>query len=344
MTGLAEAGAAYTAPRWRMTERDLALLWHGQRFPVEALVTTRGEQLAVVFRGRAGGGAGPDYRDAVIALPDGRLLHGDVELHLRSSDCIAHGHHGDPNYARVVLHLVLQDDTPRPLGIGAGSMRTVAFERWLGGPAVELERWLSQPPLWQGPCQPAVERRGPAAVAAILRKTGVRRFEEHVQAFRRELQAGDPEVVLRTAIFDGLGYSQNRAPCRALAALVLPPGAAEATLFAAAGFLQGPPDVYARDLAYTAAGVEPVSLPWRLWGLRPENHPQRRLAGVARLVERFSRPGFLPSLSAALTADSTALLQELQVPAEGYWSEHLLLGRPGQGAALVGPVRAWRSR
>ena len=88
-----------------LSERELARLWRDQTFPPAALVTSEGEKLRVIYRGRSGGGPGPDFRDALIAAP-GVLLRGDVELHVLSSDFRRHGHHRDPAYAGVALHVV----------------------------------------------------------------------------------------------------------------------------------------------------------------------------------------------------------------------------------------------
>ena len=74
-----------------LSERDLSRLWEGQRFPREALRTREGVWLRVVYRGRPVRGPGPDFRDAIIAAPEG-LLQGDVELHVRSGDFRRHGH------------------------------------------------------------------------------------------------------------------------------------------------------------------------------------------------------------------------------------------------------------
>ncbi|MDZ4278881.1 MAG: DUF2851 family protein, partial [Dehalococcoidia bacterium] len=69
-----------------LSEATLATLWAGQRFPESALVTGESVQLRVLHPGRRGRGAGPDFRDALIALPSGAVLRGDVELHVRASD------------------------------------------------------------------------------------------------------------------------------------------------------------------------------------------------------------------------------------------------------------------
>src|SRR5438309_1763794 len=56
----------------------------------------------------------PDGRGTLLAFGGGQLVEGDVEFHLRASDWVGHGHHGDPHYRSVVLHVVLDDDAAPP--------------------------------------------------------------------------------------------------------------------------------------------------------------------------------------------------------------------------------------
>src|SRR5438132_10478747 len=90
------------------SERSMVRAW--QRGLGGPLRTTGGHALTVVYRGRCPGGAGPDVRGALLAFGGGQLVEGDVEFHLLASDWIGHGHHADPHFRSVVLHVVLDDD------------------------------------------------------------------------------------------------------------------------------------------------------------------------------------------------------------------------------------------
>ena len=98
------------------SEADLVHLWEGQRFPAALLLTRHGERLRVVYRGRRQQGPGPDFRDAIIAAP-ACLLSGDIEVHVQASNFRRHGHHLDPAYDNVILHLVFWDDESVRLAI-----------------------------------------------------------------------------------------------------------------------------------------------------------------------------------------------------------------------------------
>src|SRR5581483_12156653 len=102
------AGSA--GPRQPAPPRDegwLAGIWQRQAFDKRDLATTDGVHFQVVYPGRCTGEAGPDFREAILALPDGSLLRGDVEIHLHSQGWEQHGHGRDPAYDLVLLHVVL---------------------------------------------------------------------------------------------------------------------------------------------------------------------------------------------------------------------------------------------
>lgn len=50
---------------------------------------------------------GPDFQGAELDLL-GKIYRGDVEIHKKCSDWYKHGHHLDPGFDKVVLHLVME--------------------------------------------------------------------------------------------------------------------------------------------------------------------------------------------------------------------------------------------
>src|SRR5436189_5014974 len=92
-----------------MTEKLLQYLWQFQYYNRSQLQTTTGETVQVLFPGRLNHNQGPDFLDAKIKI-GATLLVGSVELHLKTSDWMRHGHQQDKNYNNVILHVVLQHD------------------------------------------------------------------------------------------------------------------------------------------------------------------------------------------------------------------------------------------
>jgi len=180
---LAEDPAPYVAAEAPpFPEATLTALWLLGRVPPRVLREALPAPLLRV--GRAGRGPGPDIREAAFLAPSGTAVAGDVEVHLRASDFVRHGHADDPAYAGVVLHLCWVDDrsepgTPTPLP-GGGSAPTVALASWLS--AREVERLVTLGPdleVVAPPC--AAHGGGPdraTGVRELVRNEGRRRLAE----------------------------------------------------------------------------------------------------------------------------------------------------------------------
>ncbi|HET7080225.1 MAG TPA: DUF2851 family protein, partial [Chloroflexia bacterium] len=103
---LAEPPAPVLGEALPLQEKTLAAIWNAQRPLQGPFWTTAHEPVAIIYRGHWAGGAGPDFRGAIVAFGDNRPQRGDIELHLRAADWYAHGHHTDPAYNNVLLHVV----------------------------------------------------------------------------------------------------------------------------------------------------------------------------------------------------------------------------------------------
>ena len=293
----------------RPKESALVRLWRNADTLSEGLETADGRRWRVVYPGRASGLAGPDFRDCVLETESGDLLTGDVEIHVEAPDWDRHGHHLDPNYNGVVLHVVLYD-RGRVTSQQQGRISVPVASL---GPVVKLLSRPERPPtlLPAGSNAAAVTRLG-----VMLDEAGDRRFLARSRGFALELRSGQAEQVLYSSLLEALGYAANRRPFRRLAEAVpiarlralrsAPAGtrflAIEATLVNAAGLID-----YVRPServqALRALGKE---LPktgvldtasWHMFRVRPANHPVRRVQGAAHLVDRFLDAGLLGGLA-----------------------------------------------
>ncbi len=296
-----------------LTERDLSHLWEGQRFPPQALTTAGGQPLQVIYRGLRGRGPGPDFRDAVITAPWG-TLKGDVELHLRTSDYRRHGHHRDHAYDRLILHLVYWPDGPQDTILASGRRVPVAaLAPWLERRSEEIRCWLEQPALWSEPCRSANDRMGSEAVGSVLDRLGEIRFRRRSAELRRALnRRDDPDELLYQALLEALGYGGNRDAFRLLA-LRLPWLQLRRTLLALAPERRPKATL---EMMMEASG-RPPALSWRLAGLRPGNHPARRLEAAAQLAARYAETGLAQALSAILNGDASQAVSSLTLKEGG---------------------------
>lgn len=348
----ARAAQALRPHGQRLSEETLSVIWEGQRFPPDALRLTDGRRLRVVYRGRREGGAGPDFRDAVIAIEREGLRYGDVELHARAGDWHSHGHDGDAAYGNVILHVVFDPAGTPAYADDGNPIPTLALGDWAVRRAGELAAWLSGPDHWREPCHEARANLGDLALRAAVKRLGVRRLRERaasLEALLRQPGAPPADQLLHVAIYEGLGYPRNREPFRRLASvypwsrlraelLVRPAGGrtevAEALLLTASGLLAREGAVPAsrrmRLLRLTSALEALPALPagaWRRTAIRPGNRPERRLAGAAALADRFAQDGPIAALAVAAEQSAEALIDALTVTSEPEWGGTALIGR-----------------
>jgi len=179
MVAVRERRAAYVpGDAGGLREQELTAAWLLGRVPASVFAPWR-----LLRAGRAGRGPGPDVREAAFALPGGTVLAGDVEVHLRASDFVGHGHRDDPAYGGVVLHLVWIDDRGDEAGggqplEGGRIARTVEVAPGLGGSAERLRGLVRLGPSGVEPCHRAAGDGAEDERGALLRREGERRLAE----------------------------------------------------------------------------------------------------------------------------------------------------------------------
>jgi hypothetical protein len=95
---------AYT-PIHILREEQLYGIW--QAF-CSARKWAHDKRLRGLYAGTLNKSDGPDFQGAEFQL-DGKIFRGDIEIHKKTSDWYAHGHHLDRRYNSVLLHLVWQE-------------------------------------------------------------------------------------------------------------------------------------------------------------------------------------------------------------------------------------------
>ena len=338
-------------------ERLLHRLWQEQRLTSRPLSADDGSRIQVIFPGWPNGDRGPDFRGAILSTAEGRLLRGDVELHLHARDWRQHGHDQDPAYDKVVLHVAWRrgEGSPAAQTASGSPVPTVFLEGLLDMPVEALLLAGQAPRDDPRPCvrHGAPDRRD---VAAVLDEEGVLRFLGKAAALAGDAAALGPEQALYRALLEALGYSKNREPfsklaqrlpLEALRSMVAgkPPeqrqSLLQALLFGAAGLLpsqrglqiQADPEVQELEglwASYRQEGLTPLD--WQFFRVRPENAPPRRIAAAAALVQRFLSGGLVEGLAGLMAADQgpspvqarTALAVTVE---DWYWAQHVDFGR-----------------
>ncbi len=334
-----EAGAPYPRPG----ESAVARLWSNAHNLSEGLRTEDGRRFRVLYPGRPGGGAGPDFRDAVLQDEAGATVRGDVEVHVEESGWRAHRHHVDPGYNGVVLHLVLH----------TAGRRATRQQSGAGAPVARIPEEASEESLGPLP-EPFAALLGGGTAGEALDRAGDRRFLARSAGFRAELERVDPDEAAYGAVMEALGYAANRrpfrelsrrVPFRMLASMRGEPEATrllalEAMLVRGAGLLPLADPASAGRMRAVLGHLPPgPTMPpggWRTAG-RPANHPLRRLAGAARILDRHLERGLLRGLAEAASLGSRRLTDALSA------KPYVGVGRAREAAvtAALPLVHAW---
>ena len=252
-----------------MAERVVQKIWLQGDFNRKALRLTDGRSLQVRTTGRWNLLGGPDFQSARLVI-DSVEITGDVEVHFRASDWRAHGHEADAAYDRVRLHVVLfpPGEGERPaLDHAQKEIPTLVLLPWLHR---DLEEYASDDALegltardeWRPVAELAIH--SPAEIRALLAAKAESRWRQKVHFARiRIAKLGWPDA-LHHAALEILGYRQNRPAMLAVAGRY------------SLDRWNGPLDL--------AAVFEENRAHWRLQGVRPANHPLRRLRQYHRWV------------------------------------------------------------
>ena len=337
-----------SAPQPTVRELALSAAWHGGIFT--NLVTTDGHRLRVVHRGTWSHGFGPDFTGAMLETDTSTLVTGDVEIHLDAADWYRHGHHTDPRYNQVVLHVVLQSAETRTQRED-GQIVPVVVATLPDDVLFSIDRAL--PAIWDqlgsSVCAQDLAHRDPQRIRAALHRLGDQRLYDRATRFEGEIDLEPASRVLLRGLFDAFGYSMNRPPMghlyQQLAETGLlnqwlvdpasfPPEDAQALIFGLAGFLPlSPGEAHLASLTPEEVGA--IEERWRhrfAWlagsalsptgwvrtRTRPANHPAARLASLARLMSACGADP-LPILHGAIVAndDVRELLRSLSQAPDG---------------------------
>lgn len=294
-------------------EGILHRVWERREYEALRLRTVNAARVQVIFPGRANGAEGPDFLDASVHVEGRGLLCGDVEVHVRSRDWMSHGHHRDPGYNRVGLHVVWDADSLWTERQDGEHIDTVSLRGCVAFAGDEIAAETGQP---RGvDCRERARVLGPGETGRILDEAGDARLAVKSARFEGELAVQPPEEVLYRGLMRALGYSRNREPFFELAGLLpwsaiealassLPqeerPGAITSWLLGVAGLLEHAP-ASARDLWRRfplRREMEPSE--WCLAGVRPANHPARRMQGAGEVLARFTREGLVEGFTRAM--------------------------------------------
>ena len=345
----------------------LQAIWQHQRLKRDALKTSDGKVVRVFHPGFASVEGGPDFRGAVLQIGDDAPRSGDVEIDLRANGWRAHGHNRNPHFQNVLLHVVWEEGKPIE-----SAPTVLPLKNLLDAPIGELSLSLENeslrtlPENLRGKCCAPLRELDEIKLAELLRQAAFVRFENKACAIRTRAKNSGWEQALWENLFRALGYKHNVWPMQNLAEAKSRWERAansafefQARLLGVSGLLpdeltraQKSSDTYLRrvwdfwwrERDEFSESVLPRAA-WKFHGLRPANHPQRRLAIASHWLADKNLISKIEGWSAAEISDKRlldSLLGIFQVERDEFWSWHRTFksARMAKPQPLLGDARA----
>jgi hypothetical protein len=296
--------ALFVSPRIP-NELELQARWFAGDFG-KHFISTTGDKIDIVQFGTWNREAGPDFRDAAIRINDSDPIRGCIEIDLLDRSWEAHGHATNPAFEETALH-VFVEKSGREFFTRTRSNRNVpqvCIDLTALPNAFSANIPLARPGRCQAPLKDLPEKR----VSGVLAAAAQFRLQQKATRIRSKIETHGRDEALFQEIATALGYKENKLPFTLIAQRLLLKllrekiEDCEALLFGVAGFLEAPDlSVFKRSTQkYVRTlwdrwwphrdAMRRMILPakvWRMSGTRPMNHPQRRLAALAMLVQKW---------------------------------------------------------
>ena len=322
-------------------------VWKHRLWRSEDMVTNTGKKVRVVDPGLLNTDAGPDFFNAKIEI-DGHMWVGNVEMHYRATDWKRHHHDSDKAYDSVILHVVAKDDAPVrrtngeliPQLVLEVSPQFNADYASLVGATIEV------------PCATKIKQVPHLTSVEWVEGLAFERLHGKVERIHQLLDSfnGSWEDVCYVTLARNFGFGINndaferlarRTPLRLLGKHSDSVLQIEALLFGQAGMLDAQKpgmDSYYNQLCteyaflsnkFQLTPMERES--WKLFRIRPQNFPYRRIAMLAQFIE-----GGFRMMNRILEAEGEKEMRALfEVELSGYWTKHYTFGKPNERATAT---------
>lgn len=318
-----------------MTEDFLYYIWQFKLFE-NPIKTFDGELIYVKNPGQRNTNAGPDFLNASLKI--GKVSwHGNVEIHVKTSDWHLHGHDFDPNYQKLILHLVYHHDVDKiphdcPLVEVQNKIPKEIFDNFRN---LQLKNQFI-------PCENLFYQVDEFTKSTFVESLYIQRLEEKSKALnqRLEILQGDWEALTFEYISYVFGLKINSDafqilaksfPFKTLQQIQRKNENLESFLFGQAGFLHQPKDEFQQELNENyhflkhKYATQPISNElFKFLRLRPPNFPTIRISQLANLYQSQNN-----LFSKFLAANNLNEFQQIfkNAKASEYWNNHYTFGK-----------------
>jgi hypothetical protein len=338
------------------SERHIQALWYDDSLRPQCLKTSRGEPVVVENPGRWNLEAGPDFLGAVLLVGrERRRVSGDAEIHIVSNDWKNHGHHEDPRYSDVRFHITwfpgAIDESLFPPGTVHMSLYDICTNDL---ESIDLTAYPYQEP--RAAEDFPMFGKNPDDAFQMLEAAGEERLRQKTQRMAWLIQQRGEAQALYEETAAALGYKNNKQPFRDLSRRLSLDALARygrdwktiySVLLGISGLLPKQPsakwpeaskkelrslwDLWWKE-EHRWEDVPPMSrADWKLAGMRPLNHPVRRLCALSQWIAS--------SFFQGSEKDSALAPRSAEMQRSCFWTEHVGWTGKEKKAELVGKGR-----
>jgi len=235
---------------------------------------------------------GPDFQGAEFELYE-KIYRGDVEIHKDCADWKRHGHHLDQRYDRVVLHLVASNDFYTVYNSKNQKIPSISL---LSFPVHHNNKNCLQECKLNSSNQLVFESE---FQSLALQRLSIKTYE-----INKFISSFGIDQSLYMLILRALGNVINKNNYERLSQLIPwklvhmlkeknnPPEFLKALYFGAAGLINEKSDsvlnIHWKNCLPLIEGTPLKKECWRWGGIRPNNYPPNRLAGLAQLIWKLN--------------------------------------------------------
>lgn len=306
-------------------------VWKHKLFNARQLMTTNGDPIVIQNSGIHNDSSGPDFHEARVTIGDTQWA-GSIEIHVKSSDWMLHGHTGDKAYNNVILHVVYVHD--------------VEVENHNGEqfPTLELDGLISAHVLrnfhllrtskQKIPCSSSLHEVSKIHWSSWLNRLLVQRLERKTEdaalIYKQSEHNWMQTFFAMIAAYLGQNHNKlpmlelaRKAPINLLLKYVHDPLILEAILMGCAGFLEGSINgLYLEklkqefDFLRHKHDLKVVTQVWKTGRVRPDNSPSRRVAQLSAMVQ------YIVDAYSQTTSGKSFKWNEVQLKPSEFWKTH----------------------
>ena len=246
----------------QLRESLLQKIWQKGLFQKNNLILQSGEPLKIINRGELNSLDGPDFKNAHILI-NNRSLFGDIEIHLAESHWEQHRHQYQESFKKVCLHVFLFS-AKKPIVPTMPSLNLLPYL------LQDIESYVEEQNLLDlitprknisHPTHLKIFQLTPSE----LQKGAHKRWLQKVTYARARIQRWGCQEAIYQSLCEILGYKRNRLTMSLLS-----------LQYPLSSWNSKPPD---SQFLYDC-----FSKQWKRTGIRPHNHPKKRLQQLCTLM------------------------------------------------------------